>query len=231
MPRIGDLWPLYGLRVRTDDVELRYPDEADIADLAELTREPIHDPSTMPFAVPWTDRSEEERSRGTLQWHWRARAEWSPEEWRLELVTVRHGEVVGTQGLHAKQFRLTGEVESGSWVGRRFQGQGIGKAMRRAVLHLAFAGLGARAARSGAFEDNSQSLSVSRAVGYVPDGSETCVRRGEPATMVRLLLTRRAWEQRCAEWPTVCVEGLEPCLSMFGAPPHTTDQQPQRSIT
>jgi len=40
---------------------------------------------------------------------------------------------------------------------------------------------------------------------------------GEPATMVRLLLTRARWEEERRAWPDVDVEGLEACLALFGA--------------
>ncbi len=216
MGPLDDLWPLFRLRVRTGALELRLPGDSDLAALAELAREPIHDPDTMPFSMPWTDQPPDDRARGTAQWHWKARGEWSPSEWRLELVAARDGEVVGTQALHGSDFPVTRQVDSGSWVGRRFQGQGVGTAMRRAALHLAFAGLGARAARSEAFADNVASLRVSEKLGYVRDGSATIVRRGQPATMVRLLLPRDAWEARSASWPLVVVEGLESSLPLFG---------------
>ena len=216
MESIEQLWPLFGLRLRTGDLELRVPSDDDLAAVAALTREPIHDPATMPFFVPWTDEPEEVRVRGTLQWHWRSRADWKPEDWRLELVVVRAGTVVGTQGMHGRHFAVTREVETGSWVGRRYQGQGIGTAMRRAVLHLAFAGLGARAARSGAFSDNPASLRVSERLGYRPDGSDTMERRGAPATLIRLLLARPEWERLAPSWPVVTIEGLEGCEGEFG---------------
>ena len=147
MGPLDDLWPLFRLRVRTGALELRLPGDSDLAALAELTREPIHDPDAMPFSLPWTDQPPDDRARGTAQWHWKARGEWSPSEWRLELVAAREGEVVGTQALHGSDFTVTRQVDSGSWVGRRFQRQGLATAMRRAALYLAFAGLGARAAR------------------------------------------------------------------------------------
>ena len=216
MGAIEEVWPLYRLRVRVGGLELRWPDDSDLAALAALTREPIHDPSIMPFSVPWTDEPADNRARGTLQWHWKARGEWSPSDWRLELVAVRDGEVVGSQGLHAADFGVRREIESGSWVGRRFQGQGVATGMRRAALHLAFAGLGARTARSGAFADNTASLRVSERLGYVPDGTETYVRRGQPATLIRMLLHRDVWEARSAGGPACSVEGLQPCLAFFG---------------
>lgn len=213
---IERLWPLFGLRLRTADIELRVPGDDDLAELAELAREPIHDPDTMPFYVPWTDQPEDGRVRSVLQWNWRTRAEWSPDEWRLGLVAVRDGRVLGTQDVNGRHFAVTREVETGSWVGRSFQGQGVGTAMRRAVLHLVFAGLGAVAARSGAFEDNPASLKVSERMGYVQDGTETKDRRGERATIVRLLLQRARWQERSADWPEVTIEGLEGCLAEFG---------------
>jgi RimJ/RimL family protein N-acetyltransferase len=216
MDRIEDLWPLYRLRVTTGDIELRWPNEDDLGALAGLTRDPIHDPATMPFSYPWTDEPAEARGRGTLQWHWKARGEWSPVEWRLELVAVRNGQVVGSQGLHGSRFPHTREVESGSWVGRRFQNQGVGTAMRRAAVGLAFSGLGARTARSGAFADNTASLRISEKLGYVPDGTQTYAPRGQPAAMIRLVLTREVWEAGQGDGPAVLVTDLEPCLDLFG---------------
>lgn len=216
MGRIDDLWPLFGLRLRSGGLEMRVARDDDLAELAELTREPIHAPDLMPFFEPWTDQPEEQRVRSVLQWQWRARADWAPDNWRLELVAVQDGQVVGTQGVHGRHFSVTREVETGSWVGRRFQGRGVGTAMRRAALHLAFAGLGAETARSGAFSDNGASLKVSARLGYSEDGTESRARRGEKGTLTRLLLRRDEWEERSSSWPSVELEGLEPCLVEFG---------------
>ena len=80
------------------------------------------------------------------------------------------GQPVGVQDLGAEHFRAVRSVETGSWLGRAHQGQGLGREMREAILHLAFAGLGAEEALSGAFEDNAASLATSRAVGYEENG-------------------------------------------------------------
>jgi RimJ/RimL family protein N-acetyltransferase len=216
MTAVETLWPLFGLRLRCAGVELRLPDDDDLAALADLARQPVHDPATMPFSVPWTDAPPEERAAATLRWHWRCRGEWRPESWRLELVAVRGGEVVGTQGLHGADFGVTGEVVSGSWVGGRFQGKGVATAMRTAMLGLAFDGLGARAARSAAFVDNPASLRVSEKLGYRHDGTETLARRGQAAEQVRLVLTRGEWEAGAGGRATVEIEGVEACRSLFG---------------
>jgi RimJ/RimL family protein N-acetyltransferase len=81
-------------------------------------------------------------------------------------------------------------------------------------LHLAFAGLGAARATSGAFENNAASLAVSRALGYVENGDDIGAPRGKPMRQIRLLLTRADWEKnRRAD---IRIHGLEPCLPMFG---------------
>src|SRR5260221_13370270 len=67
---------------------------------------------------------------------------------------------------------------TGAWLGRRYQGRGIGTQMRAAVLHLAFGGLGAQQAVSAAFEDNPASLRVSRKLGFRDDGIEWHLVRG-----------------------------------------------------
>ncbi len=218
MHPLHGFWPLYGLRLINGALELRLPDEADLAALAELARRGVHDPDEMPFSTPWTDAPPEKRARATVQWQWRQRAAWTPADWHLELVAVEGGRVVGSQGLFAKDFAVTRQVDTGSWVGRELHGRGIATRMRQAVLHLAFAGLGASVARSGAFSDNHASLRVSEKLGYVSDGTETFARRGAPATMVRLALTRQAWDS--APRPPVRIEGLDGCIGDFGLTTH-----------
>ncbi|MGI8492538.1 MAG: GNAT family N-acetyltransferase [Acidimicrobiales bacterium] len=214
---LAGAWPLVDLRVRAGDLELRYANDSDLTALAELAREGIHEPDVMPFSTPWTDAPPEERARSTLQWHWRSLGEWKPESWMLDLATVVAGQVVGVQGVKGTDFGVTRVVETGSWLGRAHQGLGIGTRMRRAVLHLAFEGLGAREARSGAFEDNVASLRVSEKVGYRPDGTEVLARRGEPATIRRLVLGIEDWTARAHERAAMEIAGLEPCLALFGA--------------
>src|ERR1022692_746395 len=109
----------------------------------------------------------------------------------------------------------------------RYQGQGIGTAMRAAALTLAFDGLGAEFALSAAFTDNPASLAVSRKLGYRDDGMKRQVIRGRPAELRRLRLDRAAWARRDSGTGhgEVMIEGLDPCLPLFGlarAPRHLT---------
>lgn len=208
------LWPLAGLRVRTPRLELRLPSESDLCELATLAARGVHDPEVQPFSVPWTDVPPEDRARNTLQFHWRQWGCWRPEQWSLDLVVLRGGTVVGTQGIGAHDFAVLREVSTGSWLGLAYHRQGIGTEMRAAVLHLAFAGLGAQYAVSGAFTDNAASLRVSGKLGYADDGTDLHVRRGRPASVRRLRIDRASW-QATHSLP-VTIEGLEACLPMFG---------------
>lgn len=168
----------------------------------------------MPFLVPWTDRPPAEVARGAVQHHWEQLAAWSAQAWSLDLAVFHAGVLVGQQTIEAREFAIVREVGTGSWLGLRYQGQGFGTEMRAAVLHLAFAGLGAQEAVSCAFAHNAASLGVSRKLGYQPDGIERFAIRGATTLGRRLRLTRAAWErQRGVE---VSIEGLTPCLPMFG---------------
>ena len=216
MADMTDWWPLFDLRLRTPQLELRLPSDEDLEALASLAAAGVHDPEEMPFSVPWSDLAPAERGRGLLQYHWSRRADWTPARWSLELAVVRDGTVVGTQGVGAHDFAVVREVHTGSWLGQAYQGQGIGTQMRAAVLHLAFAGLGAQYARSEAFVDNPASLGVSRKLRYADDGIELHARRGTAAVTQRLRLDRQTWE--ATRTVPVTVEGLKPCLPMFGLP-------------
>lgn len=210
-------WPLTGLRLRTPRLELRLPSPDDLEALAELAAAGVHDPDVMPFNVPWTDAPPGERALSTMQYHWSRWAAWKPSEWNLELVVVRDGTVAGTQGIGAREFAVLREVHTGSWLGRAYQGQGTGTQMRAAVLHLAFEGLGAQQAVSGAFTDNAASLGVSGKLGYRDDGIQLHAVRGRPAVQQRLRLTRDDWLANRSV--PVEIEGLAPCLPLFGVPP------------
>ena len=207
-------WPLTGLRLRTPRLELRLPSQADLDSLATLAAAGVHDPAVQPFTIPWTDAGPAERARGLLQYHWSRWAAFSPADWSLELAVLEGGIIVGMQGVGAKDFAILREVETGSWLGQGFHGRGVGTEMRAAVLHLAFAGLGAESAVSAAFSDNLASQTVSRKLGYQHDGITRLVSRGQPATQIRFRLDRAAWAA-LARVP-VTIEGLPACLPMLG---------------
>ena len=86
----------------------------------------MHDPGRMPFLVPWTDVEPDERARATLQWHWGRRAALSTQDWSIQFLVRVDGRVVGVQGLGSAQFAIAREVQTGSWIGLRHQGRGIG---------------------------------------------------------------------------------------------------------
>jgi hypothetical protein len=90
--------------------------------------------------------------------------------------------------------------------------------MRQAILHLAFAGLEAEEALSGAFEDNAASLAVSRAVGYEENGEARGRRRDGSGRTLRFRMGREQWERTRRD--DIEIIGLERCLDLFvGSPP------------
>lgn len=208
-----DHWPLVGLSLRTTDLELRWPSGEELAGLADIAADGVHDPSFMPFFVPWTDTSPAERASSVILHYWRQAGSWTPEAWALSFVVFKDGRPLGVQNLAAENFAVTKEVHTGSWLGQRFHGQGIGTQMRAAVLEFAFRGLGAETARSGAYEDNHASLGVSRKLGYRDDGVNRVVVQGKLRIERRLRMDRRDWNSPFE----VPIKGLQGCLSLFGA--------------
>jgi RimJ/RimL family protein N-acetyltransferase len=210
-------WPLFDLVVRSPRLEIRLAREEEFPQLIELIDAGIHDPGTMPFTHPWTDTPVPQRNRDSYQWWWRQRAQWRPDDWAFDGSVRVDGQIIGVQSVIAKDFASLRSVSTGSWLGRAHQGKGYGKEMRAAILHLAFAGLGATVAFSGAFFDNAASLATSHALGYRENGREPQLRRGQPSEIVNLRLDRSDWERQPG--PECSIEGLPACLTMFGLAP------------
>ncbi len=205
-------WPFHDLVLRTPRLELRPDDDEGVAELADLVLDGVHPPDRMPFGVEWTDAPRERLGINTLQHFWDVRSRLSPRRWTVNFIVRLDGRAVGLQSLSADDFPVLREVETGSWLGLRHQGGGIGTEMRAAVLLFAFDHLGAVAARSSAFTDNLASLGVSRKLGYRPDGTFRQVRRGEPAEQTRLLVTPEAL---CRPDWALGVTGVTPCLPVL----------------
>ena len=202
------------MRLRTERLELRLGTTDEIAELGRVADRGVHPPDEMPFRIPWTDRSGQELVDSTVEYHLRTREEWRPERWSLALCVFLGGRPVGGQDLRGVEFGSRREFETGSWLGRDYQGLGYGTEMREAVLELGFTGLGGVAAISGAFDFNKASLRVSEKLGYEPVEETTFAPRGEPQRELVVRLTRAEWERR--SHPAVEIEGLEPCLPLFG---------------
>lgn len=184
-------WPLFDLVVRTPRLTVRYLDDALAAELATLAAAGIHDAGTMPFAIPWTDVPSPELERNAFRFYWQSRAETTPASWNLNFAVLEDDQVVGSTSMIANAFPAVRAFETGSWLGRRFQGRGVGTEMRVASLHLGFLGFDASTATTGAFEDNQASLGVTRKLGYQPNGVALHERRGERAQSQRFLMTRQ----------------------------------------
>ncbi len=234
------LFPPLRVRVTTPRLELRLPTDEEIVALDALAGEGIHAPDFMPFGFPWTDEAPSARGFGTYQAHARKRAGWAPGGWDCMFAVFVDGEPAGAQEVGARDFAIRREVASGSWIGRRFQGRGLGTEMREAMLHFVFEGLGALAANSGAYDDNPASNRVSQKTGYQLNGVRAVVRaRGSQApggsTRSRAIevlyrIERDAWLARRRD--DIELHGLDDeVLVAFGAdgltsPPHRVCSAP-----
>jgi RimJ/RimL family protein N-acetyltransferase len=194
MKTLAEIWPPYGVSLIENDLRMTVITDADIPGLVNLASGGIHEPDQMPFATPWTTAEPDQLAANMVRYYSGVRANFTPEKFELLFAVRIGGELVGTQGLHTSHFAVTRTGETGSWLGRTYQGRGIGTRMRRAVCAFAFDHLGAVELTSGAFVDNPASLAVSTKVGYRPNGRLRMTRReGEVAINQRLVLTPDAF--------------------------------------
>ena len=211
---ITDLWPFFGLRIRTPRLELRLPADSELALLGEVAGRGVHQPGQDPFLFSWTGGSATDRARAVAREHWRGLASWKAESWQLALGVFAGDTPLGVVALMGRDFPVTRQVTTWSWLGLEHHGQGYGTEARIALLHLAFDRLGAESARTDVFQDNHASQGVSRKLGYEPDGISIDARGGEALISDRLRLVRDRWSTPAE----VSVTGLEPCLPLFGLP-------------
>jgi RimJ/RimL family protein N-acetyltransferase len=210
-----DLWPLFKLRIATERLRLAPVTDADLDELAALADRGIHDPDkTPPWASLWTDRRGREFDLAFAQYFWSQRARWSPTSWTLPFA-VRWGRaLVGVQQIEADDFPTLRTVSTSSWLGRDFQGIGLGTEMRGAVLAFAFEVLGAEIATSSAFHINPASVRVSEKLGYARNGVRRENVGGEPVEAVLFRLTHDQWaRQRPVD---ARFTGIEECLDLLG---------------
>lgn len=213
MTSLEDVWPLFGLELRTPRLTLNPVRDDQMPELIDAVLAGIHDPGVMPFSVPWTDAPREELIRETVKHQWRQRCAVSPGTWTINFAVVHEGHVVGLQDVSARSFSLLRTVHSGSWLAQSVQGQGLGKEMRAAVLVFAFDHLDAAVALSEAAEWNRASRGVSHGLGYAPNGvSEVVARPGEVSKQVHFRLERDSFVR--PEW-TLEVSGAAPVLQLL----------------
>lgn len=211
---LEELWPTYRLRVAAPRVQLRLPDPAELAALAELAGRGVHGPAERPFLTPWTDGGPADRARRVLQGHWSELAEWQVDDWSLGLgVFLPDSTAVGMVTVRARDFPVVREVTTSSWLGLAHQGRGLGTSARIGLLTLAFDHLDAEAALTEVFQDNTASQRVSRKLGYAPDGISRDARGAEAVVSDRLRLDRSRWP--AVRDPAVSVEGIDGCRAMF----------------
>ncbi len=207
-------WPLFDLRITTSRLQLRLPSEELCDQLIDAILDGVHPADRMPFSIPWTRAPREDLPFNTLSHMWQTLAGFGRDDWNLPFAVVIDGRAVGVQALIGKNFPITRQVDSGSWLGLRYQGRGYGTEMRAAALYFAFSELGAQVATSASFIDNPASIAVSRRNGYQDNGVDRLAREGAVAEQLRLKLTRDDWQRhRTVE---VRVDGFDRCRPMFG---------------
>ena len=206
MTALTSFWPLFGLTLTTPRLVLRPITDDDIPAAVEAAQSGIHKPGKSPFSTPWAEVPAEELGPNMARWHWRCRAETTPESWSLILGIWHEGLLVGCQDVGAKDFAALKTVSTGSWLKQSVQGRGLGKEMRAAVVLYAFDWLKAEVAESEAAAWNAASLGVSRALGYELNGITRTAWGDKVEDVQKIRLTPAAFKR--PEW-TLKVEGHE----------------------
>ena len=205
------------VRVSTPRLELLGATDDLLTELAPLVRAGQAMAHPPPYDDPMSLYNEDPAQRvdAWLRAIWRARGNVGPDFWRVCLAVVVDGRAVGMQDVIGDRFDRFGTIVTFSWLATDERGRGLGREMRAAALHLAFAGLAAREVASDAFVDNDASNATSKSLGYAPNGTTWDSRRGEPALLERWRLTREVWEQGRRD--DISLRGVEDCRAALAS--------------
>ena len=191
---VNEHWPLFDLEIRTPTLTLRYLDDELAAELLAVARRGVHDPEDMPFLVPWTDLPSPQREQEAMRFYARTRADVRPDSWKLQFAVIVDGEVTGACDVLAESFPQLRQFTTGSWLGRAFQGRGLGKELRQAALALGFEGFGAEFALTGVWHDNAASKGVTTSLGYEFEGRRRALRSGVADELLGYRMARAHWD-------------------------------------
>lgn len=169
--QLAEIFPPFGLELRCGEVVLAGTRPEHIPDLIEVVRDGILDPALpQPFLVDWTGKPNQELMR--WQHFWRKCGTFTPDSWTLMLSVVLDGRAIGYQeAVNDGGFLQTRCLETGSWLGLKYQGRGIGTRIRQMAAMFCFDYLGAQELTSSYIDGNVKSSGVSRRLGYVDNGT------------------------------------------------------------
>lgn len=207
-------WPPDRVVIRTPMLELRLPTDHEWCDLMAHSNESIYERSGIyPFLMDWVGKPYE-----SMQFRWRTKADWKPESWQFPACVFVDGEICGVQDIGSTQFGVKRSVTTGSWLKASAQGRGIGTEMRIAILHFAFAGLGALEAHSEAHVDNQASNAISRSLGYEFTHIERGSFAGQPADQWKMIMRHTDWVANPVHQRNdIDIAGLDGVRDWFGA--------------
>lgn len=138
--------------------------------MGQINCEDIFSDPDCPWVFPWSVRPKPDIAYETAKFHWGIRVRNSPLDWQLPLIAYRGVDFVGTIDLRGVNFAQERVIETGSYVLKQFQGQGIGTRMRQIAASYCFGCLGANTLRSKWHPLNRASAAVSMNIGYVVTG-------------------------------------------------------------
>ena len=135
-----NIWPPFAVTIRACDdtgrgVDLRVMRDEDIACVATVCAADIYGTDIPEHAFPWLFDEKRNTPAAMAQHRWEHRAQLRANNWTLDFIArdAKTQELVGVVDLSAENFAAAREVQTASWVLRRFQGQGYGTLIRQAV--------------------------------------------------------------------------------------------------
>lgn len=171
--KLNGTWPTDGIIHTEGNVTLKWIDDGLLGELADLAAEGIFPRPYPSYAFGWAKGDAETVRRNVIEYQRGVRTTCGPEEWRLECAVIVDKRPVGVVGIGASEWQKRKAAVSGSWLGRRYQGRGIGFTAARGLLRVYFNEFHGGEARRVVYPENAASLRVGEKLGYVREVGDT----------------------------------------------------------
>jgi RimJ/RimL family protein N-acetyltransferase len=206
---VSEIWPISKLRLTSKEVELRPVTDFELSKLADKSVGKILKEDQQQWLEDWAIEDSPDYQLSMLQHGWRWKADWSVDDWLLELGVFFEKKLVGLMVLQSTNFSEDKTLETGIWLLEEARGKGVANQAKQIVLFFGFQNLQAEKFIADVHKANFKSLATNHNLNYCQIKQKSSNQVGKD--IIRLQLNKNQWQNDCP----VTVNNWRECKRLF----------------